>query len=855
MNDRTAFLASSGRGALTFEQGVAQARASILLVDDQPARLLTYEAMLSGLELQCVRAQSGFEALQKLLVQEFAVIVLDVHMPEMDGFEVARLVREHPRLERTPIIFVTGVNVSDFDRLKGYEVGAIDYISVPVVPEILRSKVALLVELHQRRRELQALNRELHDTRSRIEAEHAAVIAEKESQLNAVFEHPDQVCVVLRPERNAQGAVIDWRYVLVNAQAERVLRKKREHLIGRRLTEVVGPEAEHRIAICNKVLETQAALQYESRFGELVLMSTVFPGGCDLVISSSTDVTERKRTEAALRATERRTLALIEHAPVGVCHVGMDGYFLSANRAFCDLVGYTAEELCKLRWQDITHPDDLVEDERLGKQVLSGETQHYTLEKRYIRKGGREVWIRMFRNFVRDDAGLPIEGLAIVLDITERKKSNKALVDSQERLLIAKRAAGLGIHDWNIKTGEIAWDERLYELWGFEPGVPVMYDVFAKGIHPEDMAHTQKAVDKALDANGDGHYSTTYRVINRRDGVTRWIEATGRMFFEQGAPVRLVGTVQDVTAQRELQDTLRESDRRKDEFLAMLAHELRNPVAPIRNAAEVLARLLKNDEQSRSLVAMIQRQSGHLSRILDDLLDVARITQGRIDLRREPVSVQACVELALEAVQPHVQAKGHRVTVTRAAQPLYVSVDKVRIEQCITNLLSNAVKYTDPAGDIRVRAFAEAHEVVIEVSDSGVGIAPEFVPRVFDLFAQSERSLDRSQGGLGIGLSICKQLIEMHGGSVHCTSAGLGHGSTFTLRLPRLEATIDSPKQIDRATATRERVLIVDDNSDAADSLALFLELEGHQTMAVYNSESALLQAELFAPQIVLLDI
>jgi PAS domain S-box-containing protein len=643
--------------------------------------------------------------------------------------------------------------------------------------------------------------------------------------------------------------------VQVNAQAERILGSKRESIIGRCLTDVIGREAERRIAICNKVLETQAPLHYESRFGERELMSTVFPGGRDLVISSATDVTERKRAEAALRTTERRNLALIEHAPVGVCHVGLDGFFQYANKAFCDLVGYSTDELKARRWQDITHSDDLAEDERLGHQALIGTTEHYTVEKRYIRKDGAEVWTNMFGNFVRDDAGTPVEGLAIVLDITERKKALEAMHESQERLLVAKRAAGLGIHDWNVRTGEITWDERVYELWGLDSDAPVTYEVFARGIHPEDMAHTQKAVDKALDPNGDGQYFTTYRVINRRDGVTRWVEATGRISFDQGVPVRLTGTVQDVTAQRELQETLRESDRRKDEFLAMLAHELRNPVAPIRNAAEVLARLLKHDDQSRTLIGMIQRQSGHLSRILDDLLDVARITQGRIELRREIVSVQACIELALEAVQPLVQAKGHRVTITRAAQPLFISADKVRIEQCIANLLSNAAKYTDPGGDIRVCAHAEAGEVLIEVSDTGVGIAQEFVPRVFDLFAQSQRSLDRSQGGLGIGLSICKQLAEMHGGSVQCFSGGLGQGSTFTLRLPRFVDAIDMPKQMDSAHPASERVLIVDDNSDAADSLALFLELEGHQTMAVYSAESALQQVTLFAPQVVLLDI
>src|SRR6186997_2917697 len=188
------------------------ARASILLVDDQPARLLSYEAVLLGLGVQCVRALSGAQALERLLEQEFAAILLDVHMPEMDGFEVARLVREHPRMERTPIIFVTAVNVSELDRLKGYELGAIDYIAVPVVPEILRSKVAVLVELHQRRGQLKALNAALSTARAQIDDEHQKALAERDAQLQAIFEHPTDLTAVLKAERDASGQIVDWIY-------------------------------------------------------------------------------------------------------------------------------------------------------------------------------------------------------------------------------------------------------------------------------------------------------------------------------------------------------------------------------------------------------------------------------------------------------------------------------------------------------------------------------------------------------------------------------------------------------------------------------------------------------------------
>lgn len=700
--------------------GGGRSRAGILMVDDQPARLLTYEAILTGLDVDCVRAHSGVEALEKLLKQEFAVILLDIHMPGMDGFEVARAVREHPRLESTPIIFVTGVRSSELDRLRGYELGAIDYISVPVVPEILRSKVAVLVELYARRRELQALNRE--------------------------------------------------------------------------------------------------------------------------------------RAALALRETERRNRALVENAPVGIAHESIDGRFEYVNEAFCAIVGYSADDLRGMTWRQIMHPEDIEKDVVLRQRAITGELPHYTLEMRCIRKDGSAVWVSLFRNFVRDDGGAALQGVAIAIDVTNRKLAERALHESQERLVMAKSAAQIGIYDWDIEANVIRWDERVYDLWGFDPAMPVTYEMFASGVHPDDLRPTQQAIEKALDPNGAPRVTASYRVINRRDGTLHWIEGHGHAFFENGRAKRLIGTVQDITEKKIAEQRLRDSDRRKDEFLAMLAHELRNPIAPIRNAAEVLTRLV-GDAQSRALVSMIQRQGAHLSRILDDLLDAARITQGRIELRREVISVAGCIEHALEAVQPQIHADHLDLAFTRTAEPLFVHADRVRLEQCIGNLLSNAVKFSEPHGAIRVRLFAEDGNAVIEVRDFGIGIEPELVSSMFELFAQGARALDRAEGGLGIGLSVCKQLIEMHGGSVTGFSAGLGCGATFTLRIPlHREPEQARLPNMPEAEAAR-RVLIVDDNRDAADSLAMCLQLEGHQTKAVYSGEGALEQLGMFHPEIVLLDI
>jgi signal transduction histidine kinase len=590
--------ASVGAAPAISEPQPAPARASILLVDDQPARLLSYEAVLYGLGVQCVRALSGTQALEQLLEQEFAAILLDVNMPEMDGFEVARLVREHPRMERTPIIFVTAVNVSELDRLKGYELGAIDYIAVPVVPEILRGKVAVLVELYQRRGQLQAVNAALSAARTKLDVEHEKALADRDAQLQAVFEHPSDLIVVLKAERDAAGAIVDWIYARANRNAAALLNLPLERIVGRRLSEVVPERAAKASEQCKLVIEKGETVRYESQFADRHLVMTLFAAGMDYVVSSGQDVTEQRRLQAALEDTHRR----------------------------------------------------------------------------------------------------------------------------------------------------------------------------------------------------------------------------------------------------------------KDEFLAMLAHELRNPVAPIANAAELLSRLVQHESQ-RALVGIVQRQSMHLARLLDDLLDVARITQGRIDLQREVIDVGTCLQLAIETAEPLIRSKGHRLTVTQTLAPIYVSADKARLGQCLANVLVNAAKYTPDGGEICVRSYLDRGEVAIDVSDNGIGIAPEFLPRIFDLFAQAERGLDRSQGGLGVGLTVCKQLIEMHGGTLGASSPGWDRGATFTFRLPLAEqpapATATPPLQPDALL----RVMIVDDNRDAADSLSMLLQFEGRHTLCAYSGEQALEDVSAFDPQIVLLDI
>ena len=308
-------------------------------------------------------------------------------------------------------------------------------------------------------------------------------------------------------------------------------------------------------------------------------------------------------------------------------------------------------------------------------------------------------------------------------------------------------------------------------------------------------------------------------------------------------------------ALREAQDALKNADRRKDEFLAMLAHELRNPLAPIRMAGELLGRLLAPDPKTRGIVDIIKRQGIQLTRLVDDLLDVSRITEGRIQLQREPVELGPIISQAMESVEQLLRNKRHKVTVRSCREPLFVDGDGARLVQCVANLLTNAAKYTDPDGEIGVELRCAPSGAIIVVADNGIGISKELLPRIFELFVQSERALDRSEGGLGIGLSVVHRLIDMHGGQVTAASAGPGLGSTFEISLPTVAAPEQAGIQHGRPAVAARRVLVVDDNVDAATSLAEVLRLEGHQAEAVYSAQGALDAVASFSPDIVLLDI
>jgi PAS domain S-box-containing protein len=340
----------------------------------------------------------------------------------------------------------------------------------------------------------------------------------------------------------------------------------------------------------------------------------------------------------------------------------------------------------------------------------------------------------------------------------------------------------------------------------------------------------------------------------------RWIHAVYVPTLERsGRPDGWVAVITDVTARHEMEAALREADRRKDELLAVLAHELRNPLAPIRTSLEVLRLTACRDPASERVAEMMQRQINHMVRLVDDLLEVSRITRGKIELRRETLDLAAVVRGAVDTSRPAIDAAGHQLEVSLPAEPLLVDGDPVRLTQVIANLLNNAAKYTAEGGKIWVTLRRKGESVEISVRDTGQGIPAEMLPRVFNLFIQGKRSDGRAEGGLGIGLTLVKSLAEMHGGSVQASSEGPGRGSELVVRLPLIaELHPPEPEEPQRRAAgelARRRVLVVDDNRDAAESLGLLLELLGTEVQIAYDGPEALQRMDTYRPDVVLLDL
>ena len=631
-------------------------RVNLLIVDDVSDKVTALAAVLESLDQNIVTAYSGRDALRCLLKDDFAAILLDVNMPDMDGFETAALIRQRKRSEHTPIIFVTAYN-DDAHIAKGYALGAVDYITTPVVPEVLRAKVGVFVDLYRKTEMV------------RRQADHRVQLAREQAA------------------RHVAEDSLRRSSLLVNA---------------------------------SKFLAR--SLEYDATLANV--SGAVVPGladACHIIVRESSGGLVRV-CPAQPTGTTQRT-ATTGRAP------RLDDISLDANSVLAQAVHACISS---------GHPQ-LIRDDQV-------------YEVSAIKSPEREK--------------LPT---ALVLPLVARNMSHGALV---LRFLNARRRFG-----------------------------------------PADVAMAQEIAGRAATALDNA-----------------------RMY-----------------------QTICEGERRKDQFLAMLGHELRNPLAAITNASELMNMLEPGDPTFDEAQEIVRKQSSLMKRLVDDLLDVSRIASGRIQLQRSNVEVREIVHRVVEAVQPMFDARRHTLDVSVPSAPLNLSADPFRLEQILSNLLVNAAKYTDPGGKVWLEAAAEGQFVVMRVKDTGIGISPDVLPRVFDLFAQADQSLHRSQGGLGIGLTIVQGLVTLHGGQVLVYSEGLGHGAEFVVRLPAaVECQVGqapTPEPAAGSNGGPRRILVVEDQFAVAKVTVALLRKLGHQVWAASDGPAAISAVLEHRPEVVFMDI
>jgi PAS domain S-box-containing protein len=484
--------------------------------------------------------------------------------------------------------------------------------------------------------------------------------------------------------------------------------------------------------------------------------------------------------------------------------------------------------------------------------ALSGQNCRFEAEIAYRAGAARHISAHYIPD--RGADGTVRGFFALVQDVTESKRAHQALEDARQRLSLALRAGRSGTFEWDIASNHTSWSEELLELHGFRKGdFSGSHEAWRASIHPDDFEQVLAAFERAL---AEGEVAVDYRIRRHDTGEVRWLHCRGAVTHdEERHPVRMLGINVDITEQKRAEEALRDVDRRKDEFLAMLAHELRNPLAPIRYVAHMLAHQKLNDAIVRSNVPILLRQVSHLVRLVDDLLDAARIRRGVIEIRKEYLHAESALQRAIEAMQATIGERGQALRFTPTPRPLSVRGDAVRLEQVFVNLLSNASRYSPQGGVIHVSAEIVESNAVVSIRDEGSGIDPQVLPHIFDLFLQADQSLDRPHGGLGIGLTIVKRIVELHGGRVEARSDGLGHGSEFKVHLPL--AALEQPlaeRERDYRVVPR-RILVVEDNHDSAEMLRALLESDGHTVATAGDGGEALKQLESFAPEFVLMDI
>ena len=661
---------------------------------------------------------------------------------------------------------------------------------------------------------------------------------------------------------DTEGQIATW-----NAGAEAIKGWKAQEIIGQHFSKFYPPES---IAAGLPARELEGAVRdgrYEdegwrirkdgTRFwANVVITALRDSGGQHIGFAKVTrDLTERRRHEETLRQSEARFRTLIEGVrDYAIFMLDPDGEITTWNAGAEQILGYNGLEILGRHLSDF-HPP-----ESARRSLAERELRTATLEGRFedegwrVRKDGTRFWANAILTAIRDTTGELLGFSKIIRDLTERRAYETHLRESEERFRLLVES----VIDYAIVTIDAdgfisSWNHGAQRITGFS-ATEIVARHFSRLYPPEDIID-HKPWRQMIAAREQGRVSEEgWRL--RKDGTQFWANSViGRLPGVEGGNEAFYIVTQDLT-QRRHAESLADTAQKMHEFIAMLAHELRNPLAPIRNAVVLMERRKIEDPIVESMRQTIERQSAQLVRIIDELLDVNRIARGQLSVEKTHIDLRDVIHRAVETSRPLIDAQQHRLTLKLPDQPVYVEADAMRMTQVVVNLLNNAAKYTAAGGDIQLQARLAGENAEIHVIDNGKGIERAALDRIFDLFIQLEPNAGGALGGLGVGLALVRRIVELHGGRVQARSEGPGKGSEFIVRIPMSRAPV-TPLPVPAKPQVLQplRVLVVDDNVDAADSLALLLRQSGHEVTTVYDGPAALREVQAGNPHLVLLDI
>lgn len=581
--------------------------------------------------------------------------------------------------------------------------------------------------------------------------------------------------------------------------------------------------------------------------------------GCVLTFRDVTAQRLVERDRANQLHTARLLASIVESSNDAIIGKSLDGTIQTWNAAAERLFGFTAEQAIGRHISLVIPPERLAEEDQIIAKLNAGERiEHFETER--VCSDGQHIIVSLTISPIKDDAGNVVGASKIVRDVTERKRVERerenfvTVIENSTDFIGMCDLDGLpffinraGLEDVGLDSMEEARRTPVVEFFFPEDQPKIMNELFPQVLET-------------------GHGELEVRFRHFKTGEARWmVYKVMKLTDADNRPVGFATVSQDITGRKQLEHNLRvladglsENDRRKNEFLATLAHELRNPLAPMSNMLEVVKRANGDSEILKRAHETIERQLGQMVRLVDDLLDLNRITHDRLELRRSEVELSSVVQQAVEVARPLMDAAGHQLTIELPDEPIYLNADRARLAQVFGNLLNNSCKYTKAEGVISLSAKRIGDEVVVTVRDNGAGIPPDKLDSIFDMFMQIDRTSHQSQGGLGIGLTLVKRLVEMHGGSVEAKSDGEGMGSEFVVHLPILSkpsVVLEGGSDGAQEEPTQRRILIVDDNRDSADSLAMLLEITDNKTYMAHDGVEAVEAIEKYRPEVVLLDI